>query len=100
MADYKVFWTITAIYDLEEIYDFLSAKSVEVAEKQIDNILKREEQLKYQPTSGPVQDLQSIKEEYRYLIEGNYKIIYHIQKNIIYIDTVFDTRQDPEKLNP
>ena len=29
---------------------------------------------------------------------GNYKIIYKIQTNTIYITDVFDTRQDPDKI--
>jgi toxin ParE1/3/4 len=38
------------------------------------------------------------KFEYRYLVQGNYKIIYRIEGNYIRIAVVFDTRQNPEKL--
>ncbi|MCD8135327.1 MAG: type II toxin-antitoxin system RelE/ParE family toxin [Parabacteroides gordonii] len=35
---------------------------------------------------------------YRYLVEGNYKIIYKQRGTVIYILTVFDCRQSPDKL--
>ncbi len=37
--------------------------------------------------------------KHRRLIEGNYKIIYRIEEQIIYITDVFDARQDPDKMN-
>lgn len=38
--------------------------------------------------------------EYRYLVEGNYKVIYSYQpeKSVIHVEVIFDTRHDPEKL--
>lgn len=35
---------------------------------------------------------------YRYLVEGNYKIVYKQRGSVIYIMTVFDCRQNPDKL--
>lgn len=37
---------------------------------------------------------------YRYLVEGNYKIVYKVynEEKEILISTVFDTRQNPTKL--
>jgi hypothetical protein len=38
-------------------------------------------------------------EEYRYLVVGNYKLVYYIDcETAIYIVAVFDCRQNPEKL--
>jgi toxin ParE1/3/4 len=37
-------------------------------------------------------------EDYRYLVESNYKIIYWKKENIITIASVFDCRQNPEKI--
>ena len=42
--------------------------------------------------------LSSRKENFRYLVEGNYKIIYWIDDEVIRIVSIFDTRQNPEKL--
>ena len=37
--------------------------------------------------------------QHRRLIVGNYKIIYLIEEDTIYIVDIFDTRQDPKKMN-
>jgi len=37
---------------------------------------------------------------HRYLVEGNYKIIYKVIGKEVYITDIFDTRQGPEKMNP
>ena len=39
-----------------------------------------------------------IGEEHRYLVDGNYKIIYKRVKEGILITDIFDTRQDPAKI--
>jgi hypothetical protein len=36
-------------------------------------------------------------EDFRYLVESNYKIIYWKEDEIITIASVFDCRQNPEK---
>lgn len=43
--------------------------------------------------------LQDRELEYRYLPEGDFKIIYHPTQSVVYIATVFDTRQDDQRLN-
>ncbi len=51
------------------------------------------------PFLGQTEELLNFrKENFRYLVEGNYKIIYWIDDEIIRIVSVFDTRQNPEKL--
>lgn len=35
---------------------------------------------------------------HRFLVEGNYKIVYRTEGQYVLITDVFDTRQDPEKL--
>jgi toxin ParE1/3/4 len=37
-------------------------------------------------------------EEFRYLVEGNYKIIYWKEHEVITISSVFDCRQNPDKI--
>ena len=39
-----------------------------------------------------------MEEGHRYIIRGNYKIIYKIQNKKLFITDVFDTRQDPESI--
>ncbi len=40
-----------------------------------------------------------MNEGHRYLVDGNYKIIYKKISEGILITDVFDTRQDPKKIN-
>jgi toxin ParE1/3/4 len=49
--------------------------------------------------SGSIEtSLTDLKEEHRYVIRGNYKIIYKIQHKNVFITDIFDIRQDPEKI--
>jgi toxin ParE1/3/4 len=53
------------------------------------------------PKIGQIEELLlHYVEEYRYIVHGNYKIIYFINqvKNRIDIINVFDTRQNPIKI--
>jgi hypothetical protein len=42
--------------------------------------------------------LSHLQLSHRRIIEGNYKIIYRVEKDLIYVTDVFDTRQDPAKM--
>ena len=43
--------------------------------------------------------LEQLESSHRYLVENNYKIIYRKVKEGILITDVFDSRQDPVKIN-
>jgi len=94
----KVLWTDSARFLLEEIFDYYKENaSIKVARKLTKQIIDRTIQLEKNPRSGPKEPLLSKRKfEYRYLVEGNYKIIYWIEDNYIKIATVFDCRQNPE----
>ncbi|MBX2895478.1 MAG: type II toxin-antitoxin system RelE/ParE family toxin [Cyclobacteriaceae bacterium] len=97
----QVIWSNEALNDLEIIYDFLAEKSPQAAQRIVESILSRAGQLESFPESGARLDPIKLNEnDYRYLVEGNYKIIYtyRILNRVVYIATVFDTRFDPEKL--
>jgi toxin ParE1/3/4 len=96
----RVFWTDTARFQLEEIFAYYKDKANQkVARKLVKKIIDRTIQLERNPKSGHKEPLLSDRKfEYRYLIEGNYKIIYWIKDNYIQIATVFDCRQNPEKI--
>lgn len=52
------------------------------------------------PLAGQIEStLEQIGEGHRYIIEGNYKIIYKKVREGILITDVFDTRQDPKKIS-
>jgi plasmid stabilization system protein ParE len=94
MVEFSTIWTNEAFEDLLQIEDFLGTDK---ASKVIDKIIDRTRQLQDFPLSGKIQPTQT-KQEYRFLVEGNYKIIYSFRSNKVYINTIFDTRQAPEKL--
>ncbi len=96
----SVFWTNTARTQLEEIFDYhKNITSTTIAKKLINKLVDRTIQLENNPKSDPKEPLLSNRKfEYKYLVEGNYKIIYWIQDNYIKIATVFDCRQNPEKM--
>ena len=96
----KVFWTETALNQLRDIFDYYKVKADhQVARNIVRKIVNRTIQLERNPRSGQKEPLlETRKFEYRYLVEGNYKIIYWIEDNYVKVATVFDSRQNPEKL--
>ena len=80
----KVFWTDTALIQLKDIFDYYKVEAnVKLARKIADKIVNRTIQLERNPRSGQIEPfLKNRQFEYRYLVEGNYKIIYWISKTI------------------
>jgi len=95
----EVVWTAKAFKDLISIYNLIAKDSKPAAKKVVESILNREEQLKSQPATGTIQRGLKLKKEYRFLIQSHYKIIYREGKTNIYVIKVFDTRQNPKKIN-
>lgn len=96
----KIVWTFPAKRDLQDIYDYLAVFSEEAAFRVITGILDKAEVLRDGfPGIGQKEPLLSHKPDiYRYLVQGNYKIIYRVMGNRSIIDTVFDVRQNPVKM--
>ena len=62
------------------------------------SIFSATKQLIKYPKSGQIEETLTILEEnHRYLVKGNYKIIYKPVEDGLLITDVFDTRQDPKK---
>src|SRR4030042_7168531 len=97
----KVIWTDFAANSLAEIFKYYKAAASEnVAHKIKYKIFSATRQLIKHPLSGQLeQNLQKLGEDHRYLVEGNYKIIYKRVKEGVLITDVFDTRQDPVKIH-
>ncbi len=97
----KIIWTKEAIVDTKEIYNFYKCKaSIKVAKNLKNKILSSTKSLNKQARQGQAEELLKHKnEEYRYLVTGNYKVIYKItNKNELFIMKVFDCRRNPEIL--
>jgi toxin ParE1/3/4 len=98
--DLRVFWSDTALNQLKDIFYYYKVKAnSKVTKSIVSKIVNRTIQLERNPRSGQKEPLLAKRKfEYRYLVEGNYKIIYWIENNYIKIATVFDSRQNPKKL--
>lgn len=97
----KLYWSDFASEMLAGIYKYYKENAtVKVAKKIKNEIFTATNQLKRHPYSGQIEiNLEELKEGHRYLVTGNYKIIYKEIKEGILITDVFDTRQDPVKIN-
>ena len=74
----KVYWTDTAQAHLDAIHAYIAQDSVEYALRMVDRLTRRSQQIAEFPLSGrrvPEYDMDQIRE----VIEGAYRIIYHIK---------------------
>ena len=97
----KVLWTETALNNLEDIFEYYKYKaSIRVAKRLVKGLVKSTLEIQNSPQIGKIEELLTERQfEYRFFVVGNYKIIYWIDNNYVKIATVFDCRQNPEKLN-
>ena len=97
----EVVWSENAelqIKLISELYKFQSSKSTtkNFAKEIISSTLI----LKKFPELGTPQEVYPTRNvNYRYILSGHYKLIYFTSNSFIVIATIFDTRQNPEKLN-
>jgi plasmid stabilization system protein ParE len=103
MADILVTWTPFALRCLDEIHYFISeeARSTSPADKFVEKIFNRTSQLIHFPESGQQELFLTDRGiPARYLIEGNYKIVYDYleDKRIIVVMDIFHTDQNPSKI--
>ncbi len=93
----KVFWTETAVQHLSSIYSYISKNSPQYAQRLVDKLTKRSEQIATFPSSGrivPEFDIKQIRE----VIEGSYRIIYYIKPDQIDVLAVLNAAQQIDSL--
>lgn len=97
----KLIWTDFASETLKDICKYYKEAAGEgVAKKIKKGIFSATKQLLRNPNLGQIETtLKKLGEGHRYLVSGNYKIIYREVSEGILITDVFDTRQDPDKIN-
>ena len=97
----RIEWSELSERQLKDIFDYYSIKaSPRIARNIINRIISRVSVLKKNPLSGVKEDLlNQYSEDFRFLIQGNYKILYWKYENQITIASVFDCRQNPQKLD-
>jgi plasmid stabilization system protein ParE len=96
----QIKWTNFAISELKNIFLYYRIVAGEkTAEKIKKSILISTKPLIKQPLIGALEEnLTELKQGHRYLVVGNYKIIYRIIDNEVYITDIFDCRQNPTKM--
>ena len=96
----QIIWTNFAISELKNIYLYYRMVATDkVADKIRKSIFYSTKPLIKRPLIGAIEEnLIDLKQGHRYLVVGNYKIIYRIIHNNIYITDIFDCRQNPQKM--
>ena len=89
----KVHWTDTAEGHLDAIYAYVAQDSPEYARRMVDRLTRRSQQIAEFPFSGrrvPEYDVDQIRE----VIEGSFRIIYHIKVDQIDVLAVIHGTMD------
>lgn len=97
----EVVWSEFSQIALKNIFDYYKKNaSKSVAVKIKNQILNSTKHLTKNPEVGQTEILlKELNENHRYIVTGNYKVIYKITENHILITDVFDVRQNPLKMN-
>jgi plasmid stabilization system protein ParE len=86
-------WTDLAIEDLNSIHNYICKDSLNHANSFIDELIKYVDELYEFPKRGRI--IPQIKKEYyREIFVGNYKIMYKIEENYIYIMAIINMSMD------
>jgi plasmid stabilization system protein ParE len=99
----QVFLTSRALKDLEKSYVFNSKLyGFQVAKEIINEIINCIEVLEntiydFSKIGSVDEEFKHLKRNYRKLIQGHYKITYREGQTKVYINRIFDTRQNPNK---
>ncbi len=89
----KVHWTDTAEGHLNALYAYIAQDSPAYAKRMVDRLTRRSQQIADFPFSGrrvPEYDIDQIRE----VIEGPYRIIYHIKPDQIDVLAVIHGAMD------
>jgi addiction module RelE/StbE family toxin len=91
----KVFWTETAVNHLSSIYNYISQNSPQYAQRLVERLTRRSEQIANFPFSGRLV-LEFETEQIREVIEGSYRIIYYIKPEQIDVIAVLHAARNIE----
>lgn len=96
----RIEWTELSERQLQDIFNYYAFEAnIKIARKIVNKIIERVSILESNPLAGAKEELLiDYPEDYRYLVESNYKIIYWKKENLITIASVFDCRQNPMKI--
>ncbi len=85
---------------LRQIHDYYKELvSKKIADKIKQGIIEKLKILKDNPHIGQKEEfLEPLNLNHRRMVEGNYKIVYRIEGETIFITDIFDARQNPDKI--
>lgn len=89
----KVHWTDTAAGQLDAIYNYIAQDSRQYARRVVYRLIRRSHQIADHPFSGrkvPEYDVKQVRE----VIEGSYRILYHIKSDQIDVIAIIHGAMD------
>lgn len=99
---FQIIWSEFAESQLDVIFEYHTYRAGEtVALKLLRGIINAPQKLMKSPFIGKVEEMLSgRKTQYRFIIFKNYKLIYSVDEEMMFIKIadVFDVRQNPIKL--
>lgn len=100
MKRYKVLWTKSASFDLEQIIEYIKIDSIDIAKYTLSQIKEECNKLYYYPErKRVVPELQQIGiSKYRELIFKRWRIIFKIENDLVYILLVVDSSRNLEDI--
>jgi plasmid stabilization system protein ParE len=93
MENLKIIWTNTAKMQLKAIYEYYKIKSIQGAKTIKDEMLNTTKSIRF----AEQYQRDEIEPEYRKIIVRDYKILYLVEDNMVYIARIFNTKQNPDK---
>lgn len=98
-AQYRINWADIAKCQLDNIYCHIKAGSMNAGKEFKKEVRLKVLKLKIFPEMGQEEEqLKKLGQGHRYLVQGNYKIIYRVEKHEINIVSIFDARRDPSSM--
>ena len=92
-------FTPIAVNDLQKIQQFIAEDSVAMAEKVIQEFFKQFEVLiDFQYMGNALAKRVSFRTNYRYIVVGNYIVLYRVSENYLEIYRVINRYQDFTKI--
>lgn len=97
----EVVWTRAAQTDLKAIYEFNIPLQGEDRAFELVELIRQKADVLYQPIIGSTRFISPRHPErnYQKLVIAPYILIYRQIGEVIFVNRIFDSRQDPNKLN-
>lgn len=95
MGNYKIKWSSLAKQDLKNIYDYWKTKSLQGAKNVRSDILKSPETVHF----AEQYQVDDINPKYRRIVvRSDYKILYRVNEDTIFIMGIINTQQSTDVL--